>query len=288
MLKKIFFSQPVVDLVKKRYSCRSFDGRGLESEVLEDLKKFPASLELPFGNRLRFGIIDGERVRVENMFSTGSYGMIKGVRFYLTALVARDAPRSWEDVGFALEAAVLYATALDLGSCWIGGIFDRKNFGKSLGMGEDELLPAVVAVGRPADRRSLRDRLVRWGAKGGMRKAPAALFFNNDWQTPFLYEDFPLWAPVLENVRFGPSASNKQPWRIIMKDNGFHFFLDRDRAYSVMMPNADLQRIDLGIAMCHFQLSTQELGLPGEWRSGIPALPGTPANFEYIISFMIR
>jgi nitroreductase len=284
---KITFNQPVADLVRKRHSCRSFDGRGLEPETLEALEKFPAELALPFQSGLRFGIIDKEKVRAENMFSTGSYGMIKGVRFYLSALTPKGAPRAWEDIGFALEATILYATAIDLGTCWIGGIFDRKHFGRSLGIREAEILPAVVAVGRPAEKRSLRDRLVRWSANGDMRKDPAAIFFDSGWRTPFRYADSPHWAPVLENVRLAPSASNKQPWRIIMKDGAFHFFLDRDKAYSAMMPNADLQRIDLGIAMCHFQLSAQELGLTGEWRSAEPVLPGTPANYEYIVSFAI-
>jgi nitroreductase len=89
-------------------------------------------------------------------------------------------------------------------------------------------------------------------------------------------------------VRLGPSASNKQPWRIVLKEGGFHFFLDRDKAYSAMMPVADLQRIDLGIAMCHFQLAAAELGLAGEWRDGDPRLPETPANYEYIVTFVIR
>jgi hypothetical protein len=288
MARKITFSRPVVQLIKERYSCRSFDGRGLEPDILAALEKFPAALELPFKNSVRFGIIDKEQVRAENVFSGGSYGLIKGVRYYISALVKKDAPRCWEDVGFGLETTILYATSLDLGSCWIGGVFDRKNFGRALGILEDEMLPAVAAVGRPAGKRSLRDRLVRWSAKGDMRKDPAAIFFNNDWQTPFLYPNFPQWAAVLESVRLGPSASNKQPWRIIMKDNGFHFFLSRDKAYSAMMPNVDLQRIDLGIAMCHFQLSAQELGLPGEWQSEEPALPATPANFEYIVTFVIR
>ncbi len=135
MPRKNAFSLPVAELIQKRYSCRSFDGRGLEPELLEALVNFPAGLDLPFATRLRFGMIDGQKVRAENLFSTGSYGMIKGVRFYLTARVARDAPRPWEDIGFALEAAVLYSTSLDLGSCWIGGIFDRRNFAMALGMG---------------------------------------------------------------------------------------------------------------------------------------------------------
>ncbi|MCJ7524068.1 MAG: nitroreductase family protein [Candidatus Aminicenantes bacterium] len=288
MAKNITFNQPVAELIKKRVSCRSFDGRGLESKMLEALEKFPAGLELPFNSRLRFGIIDREKVKAESMFSTGSYGMIKGVRFYLSALVQKNAPRPWEDIGFALEATVLYATALDLGSCWIGGIFDRKHFGRALGMGADERLPAVVAVGRPDVKRSLRERLVRWSDKGNLRKGPAGLFFAGDWQAPLLYEGLPQWAPVLECVRLAPSASNKQPWRIVFRDEYFHFFLDRDRAYSALMPKADLQRIDMGIAICHFQLAAAEAGLKGEWSENEPQVLGTPGHFEYIISYAIR
>jgi nitroreductase len=285
MSGKIIFARPVADLIEKRYSCRSFDGRGLEAATLAALEKFPAGLELPFASRLRFGVIDREKVRAENIFSTGSYGMIKGVRFYLTALAARDARRPWEDIGFALEAAVLYATALDLGSCWIGGIFDRRNFGKALAMGENEMLPAVIAVGRPAARPSLRDRLVRWGAKGDLRKDPGELFFSDDWKTPHRDETWPAWAPVLQAVRLAPSASNKQPWRIVRSGGAYHFFLDRDRAYGKMMPLADLQRIDMGIAMCHFQLAAAELALAGDWRVSEPFVPGTPAQFEYVATF---
>jgi nitroreductase len=288
MPNKIIFSQPVADLIRKRYSCRSFDGRGLGPDSLAALEKFPAALELPFKNHVRFGIIDNEAVRAGNLFSGGSYGLIKGVRFYLSALVKKGAPRCWEDVGFGLEALVLYATSLDLGSCWIGGIFDRKHFGQALGILADERLPAVVAIGRPAEKRSLRDRLVRWSAKGNLRKNPADIFFSGAWGAPLPYEQLPQWSPVLECVRLAPSASNKQPWRIIMAGGGFHFFLDRDKAYSAMMPNVDLQRIDLGIAMCHFQLAAAEAGLEGEWRDAEPKIADTPVNYEYIFSFEIR
>ena len=285
MSGKIAFVRPVADLIKRRYSCRSFDGRGLEAPALAALESFPAALELPFASLLRFGVIDREKVRADNLFSTGSYGMIKGARFYLAALAARNARRPWEDIGFALEATVLYATALDLGSCWIGGIFDRRNFGKALAMGENEMLPAVIAVGRPATRPSLRDRLVRWGARGDLRKEAGELFFMDDWKTPHRNEEWPVWASVLQAVRLAPSASNKQPWRIVRSGGAHHFFLDRDRAYGKMMPLADLQRIDMGIAMCHFQLAAAELGLEGSWRVSEPIVPETPAQYEYIATF---
>ena len=288
MLQKISFNHPVADLVQQRVSCRSFDGCGLEPGALTELEKFPAGMELPFHSRPRFGLIDIEKVRAENFFSAGSYGMIKGARFYLAAMVRRDEPRRWEDAGFALEAAVLHAAGLGLGSCWIGGVFDRKRFGRVLGIRADEQLPVVVAIGRPAEKRSLRDRLVRWSAKGNQRKDAAALFFTDAWISPLPLAPADPWSSVLECVRLAPSASNKQPWRIIRQDGAFHFFLDRDRAYSAMMPLADLQRIDMGIAMCHFELSAAELGLEGRWSDRDPKLQYTPANFEYIVSFVAQ
>lgn len=276
----------VSELIRRRRSCRSFAGRALEAQVLEGLERTAAGVEAPFGSRPRFGVIDNEKVRAANLFSAGSYGMIKGARYYLAALVRRGEPRRWEDAGFALEAAVLHAAGLGLGSCWIGGVFDRKRFGRLLGIRAGEQLPAVVAVGLPADRRSLRDRLVRWSARGDRRKPAADLFFTGGWDSPMAMESAGLWAQVLECVRLAPSASNKQPWRIVRLGSDFHFFLARDKAYSAMMPLADLQRIDLGIAMCHFELSAMELGLKGSWSVVEPDIPHAPAHFEYIASFV--
>jgi nitroreductase len=227
-------------------------------------------------------------VRAENLFSAGSYGMIKGARFYLAVLVPRSEPRRWEDAGYAMETAVLRAADLGLGSCWIGGVFDRRRFGRALGIGDGEQLPAVVALGLPAERRTLRDRLVRWSAGGDRRKPASELFFAGGWGTALVADGAGDWAEALECLRLAPSASNKQPWRLVRQGNSFHFFLSRDKAYSAMMPLADLQRIDMGIAMCHFQAAAMESGLDGEWRVLEPRIEGTPANFEYIVSFVIR
>jgi hypothetical protein len=288
VLKKIAFRIPVADLVRRRYSCRSFDGRGLEREILADLEAFPAGLEWPFASRLRFGVIDGKKVRSESLFSVGSYGLIKGARYYLAALPRKGDPRRWEDIGFALEAGVLFATSLGLGSCWIGGVFDRRHFGRALGILPGEQLPAVIAIGRPAARPSLRDRLVRWSARGKMRKDAGELFFSGDWRSPLPLDREGPWTQVLECVHLAPSASNKQPWRIVRRGEAFHFFLDRDKVYHSLMPLADLQCIDMGIAMCHFQLAAAEAALEGVWQLAEPRIEGTPANYEYVVTFEVQ
>ena len=67
-------------------------------------------------------------------------------------------------------------------------------------------------------------------------------------------------------VRLAPSASNRQPWRIIAgrSRKDFHFFLERTPGYNNnRFVKSDLQRVDMGIAMCHFELAMKESGFNG-------------------------
>ena len=92
-------------------------------------------------------------------------------------------------------------------------------------------------------------------------------------------------------VRLGPSASNKQPWRILRIGRSWHFYLQRTPNYREgflyrMFTQADLQRIDMGIAMCHFELTARELGLPGMWVNTNPGIDKLDDLTEYIVSWV--
>lgn len=56
------------------------------------------------------------------------------------------------------------------------------------------------------------------------RKEWSELFFNESLSSPITKEEAKDMAFALEMVRLGPSASNKQPWRIVRKDGNWHFF----------------------------------------------------------------
>ena len=47
--------------------------------------------------------------------------------------------------------------------------------------------------------------------------------------------------------------------------------------------NIKLQNVDMGIAMCHFELSADELGIKGEWNVITPQIK--PEGMEYIVSW---
>ena len=84
-----------------------------------------------------------------------------------------------------------------------------------------------------------------------------------------------------------PSATNRQPWRIVRRGDDWHFYLARTKGYGKGSPwfkllrIADLQRVDLGIAMCHFELVAREAGLAGRWVVDDPGLALPGPGIEY-------
>jgi hypothetical protein len=114
------------------------------------------------------------------------------------------------------------------------------------------------------------------------------LFFDGRFGAALSSQTAGAYAVPVEMVRLGPSASNRQPWRIIKDGAGWHFYLKRTPGYGKrrLVTTADLQRMDMGIAMSHFELTAQELGLAGHWVVQEPAIPKPDNLTEYIISWV--
>jgi len=188
------------------------------------------------------------------------------------------------DLGYCFEKVILKATNLDLGTCWMGGTFKRANFAERINVSEDEIVPAISPVGYARDRRTIREIAVRRFANSNQRKPWEELFFDGDLNTPLSKDSAGLYEVPLECVRIGPSASNNQPWRVIsQKQQGaFHFYLKRTWGYD-KFNGIDLQLVDIGIAMCHFELSAREKGLSGIWEVVKPELD--MGNTEYIVTW---
>jgi hypothetical protein len=47
-----------------------------------------------------------------------------------------------------------------------------------------------------------------------------------------------------------------------------------------------MQRLDMGIAMCHFELAARELDLAGHWITDDPQLAHLDASFTYTVSWV--
>lgn len=238
----------------------------------------------PFGTQPRFVLVEPEAVGEVASGRIGTYGVIKNAPAFVIG-ATRSAPFAFADYGYALEGVMLAAAAAGLGTCWLGGTFDRAGVASALRLGDGEIVPAVTPVGDPAERRSFVDSAMRALAGSKKRKGWSELFFDGTWDRPLSEADAGPWARALGAVRSGPSASNKQPWRIVRTGPGtgplFHLFLDEDRGYNNAIRGVRIQEIDIGVAMRHFEAAARSLGLPGAWTR----LEDAPVAYDDPLSY---
>ncbi len=274
-----------IETMKKRVSCRTYDGRVPDEKTRAQLGEFfGENTRGPFGNALRFDFIDLTDAERAELKSLGTYGVIRGAGLFIAGTVKRG-PRAMEDYGYGMERNILFATALGLGTCWLGGTLNRAGFSRKIGLTPDELMPAISPVGHPAEKRSLTDKTIRFVAKSDKRKPWQELFFDGEPGNPLGKENAGPLASALESVRIGPSATNRQPWRIIRDGNGmdFHFYLERTPGYEKMTGEIRLQEVDMGIAMCHFELAAGERRIAGNWQETKPGFDA--GTLEYVVSW---
>jgi len=280
----------VDELVKRRYSCRSYLDRPIEAADRAALAEFLASLGTgPLGGRTRFALVAATEEDRDSLKGLGTFGFIKGATGFIVG-AAEPGPTDMEDYGYGLEHAVLAATDLGLGTCWLGGSFTKSSFARKIGATRSEIVPAVVATGYPVD--GSRVSRIRERAGSDRRLPREHLFWEGKPGEPLEFSQAGGYADVLEAVRWAPSASNKQPWRLLRTGAIWHFYLQRTKRYGKgsavfsLLRLADLQRVDMGIAMCHFELAARERGLAGRWLVEQPALEVTPTGLEYTVSWV--
>ena len=272
----------IEEAVKKRYSVRNFIKQELEPERKDEVKAFIASLDNPFGRKVDFHFLDSHQM--EGQQKLGTYGVIKGAKEYIGTTIKNE-PLALEALGYEMEALILYLAHLGMGSCWLGGTFNRQGFAEAMNIKEDELFPIISPYGYPAESKHLKERAMRKLIKADQRKPFEELFFNGDFKTPLTKAAAKEMAFALEMVRLGPSASNKQPWHIVKTESGWHFYEKKAPGYSKYF-SYDIQRVDMGIAAAHFDFSLKEKGVRGSFiMDGEPEMD-LPEHMEYVFSWV--
>ncbi len=285
----MLFTHSVSDVIKQRFSCRNYLEAAIEEKQRAVLADFLASDGAgPFGTRTRFELVAATENDRKALRGLGTYGFIKGATGFIIGAMG-DAPRNLEDFGYAMERAILFATDLGLGTCWLGGSFTKSSFARKIAAGASESVPAVTSIGYIGDSRLNTAQRQRLGADN--RLPWGELFFDKTFGVPLSSQAAGALAIPLEMVRLGPSASNKQPWRIVKDGNAWHFYMQRTPGYRTqlmarLLSIADMQRIDMGIAMSHFELTAGELGLKGVWAVRDPDLAVPDRLTEYTVTWM--
>jgi len=283
------YSKSIIEIIKERSSRRSFTPQPVEAEKLCALSDFFTALEGPFGGKARFVILNSTGWGEGKINTLGTYGTMQGARFFIVGIIKRS-EHDMEDFGYQFEKVILRATDLGLGTCWIGGIFNRSRFADKAGVREDEVLPAISPLGYGTPKRSVTDSIIRWSAGSRTRRPWGQLFFHGSFEMALPEGASGRYLDPLEMLRLAPSASNRQPWRVVKEQGNdiFHLYLRRSKGYDKLIKAVDLQRMDMGIAMSHFELTARELGLGGRWEERAPSLNPLPERTEYVRSWIAR
>ena len=232
----------LMELIKTRKSVRSFDDRPVSAEDRRRLSEYMDTITNPFGIPVRFVLLDAKATNLPSP-------VLSGETLYVAGKVAKK-DRADVAFGFSFEKLVLYAWSLGIGTTWIGGTMKREVFEQAAGLSDGEMMPCISPLGYPAKKRSVRETLMRRGVKADERMPADRLFFGGSWEAPLSAADREALRDLMEMVRWAPSAVNRQPWRIIAADGVLHFYEKQDKGY-VSEKTGDLQKIDVGIALCH-------------------------------------
>lgn len=265
----------MIDAIRTRRSVRTYDEQAIPENILSQLLAETELYSSPFGIPVAFKFLDAKENGLVCPVVTGTDRYVGGK--------VRVDPHACAAFGYSFEMFVLHAQKLGLGTVWLGGTMNRAAFEKAMELAEDEMMPCASPLGYAAPKMSVRESMMRKAIKADERLPFEALFFDSDTATPLSTQQAGKLALPLEMVRLAPSAVNKQPWRVILQAGAAHFYCKRSKGFS--SGTLDMQMIDMGIALCHFELAAKACGLDVEFMQENPDLA---ENMEYVASYRVK
>jgi len=148
---------PVLDAIRKRYSCRSYQDKSIEHDkldcILEAARLAPSARNM---QDWRFVVVTDKQIKSRVAGTTNRPEVFEKAGAIIAACSNSDyvmrcgqaiAPI---DVAIALEHISLQAADLGLGTCWIGS-FEADKIRQILSIPKDVAVIELMALGYPAD-----------------------------------------------------------------------------------------------------------------------------------------
>lgn len=267
----------MIKAIRTRRSVRTFDGTPLRAEDAQKIMDFAESVNNPYGIPITWKLLDAQKDSLNSP-------VISGTNTYIGGKMRRE-KYAEEAFGYTFEKVVLYAEALGVGTTWIAGTMNRQAFEQAMELSDGEVMPCVSPLGYTAKKMSLRETVMRKGIKADTREDFSTLFYADSLSTPLTSETAGKLQLPLEMVRLAPSAVNKQPWRVIVQDKKVHFYEKKSKGYTDEN-KWDVQKIDMGIALSHFELGAEDAGINFTFEIKDPNIP-TPDDMMYIASYTL-
>ncbi|SDN72646.1 nitroreductase family protein [Bacillus sp. OK048] len=277
-----------IETMKKRQSVRTFDNQYITETHYKKIREYiitEENLVGPFGNKGKLELIQVTNNVSDKGIKLGTYGFIKNPQGYLVG-VTENSKYKLVEFAYVFQKLVLFLTELGIGACWMGGTFNRNSFEQEIQLGEGEFIPCITPFGYPNQKQRVFDKALRYVVRADNKKPWDKLFYDSTFEVPLNKEKAGSIEIPIEMVRLGPSASNKQPWRLVLSTDRkvCHFYIEHTPNYSSKL-GYDMQLLDMGIAMCQFELACKELNIEGGWIVENPNIGLPNMQTEYLVSW---
>ncbi len=263
------------EIIRNRRSVRNYTGEEIKSDDLKNIDEYINNKDNMIG-------INGNEIKVhivktvgDDSSRIGTYGVIKNAPNYIV-VVCENTKEAMVDCGYVIEKLVLFLESMDIGSCWLGGTYKKSQVKVDVKGGE--IIPIILPMGYKLNKKTFIESAIRKLAKSNSRLDFDQLFFSKDFKGKI--EDVET-KKILESVRLAPSASNKQPWRVIIDESGnAHFYIERTPNYIGAKLPYDIQMIDIGIALSHYSCEMENV----KYEANNPNVDMLSDYSEYVIS----
>jgi hypothetical protein len=239
--------------INARLSRRKYEkGRPIAAEAAQRLHEVCRDFRPYNGVRVEFIAEPPDDVFAN---AVGFYGNIKGAPAFLAFIGDSSDPNVQEKMGYTGEAAILEATALGLGTCWVALTYNARRVKSLVRLEKNEEIICVSPVGYTGDRWSFEEKVFSGFGSNHQRKPLHSMVSG------LPEAQRPDWAKAaVEAARLAPSAMNRQPWDFRVEEDGITVSVKgRGPEFNVAM------RLDCGIAMLHIELGALSRGASGVW-----------------------
>ena len=248
------------EAIENRTSRRTYSKEEIHPNQIKAIQQLISNINKESG--LNFQLLEDS-----TQFFAGfkmSYGLLKNVKTTIALVGDKSKIANIKtQIGYYGEFLMLECVNLNLGTCWIGGTYDKEGTENALNLGPQEELFAVITVGLVSETKTLKEKMISQFGKN--KQTFDELLTERE-------EPLPNWVRKgVEAARFAPSAVNGKPVA--------YTYLNKTVRAFTTKKNHNHEAIDLGISLAHFELGALSEGISGEW---IPQASNSEEKIDFI------
>ncbi len=242
------------EFLRTRHSVRRFSGRPIDAKTVNAVKAAITMVNTHEAG-MHFELVTDDPTPFKGF--KANYGMLHGVRNYISAVADLSFPDARERAGYFAEDIVMKCVGLGLGTCFVGGTYDATQVKTILRI--DRKILFLIALGYAAEKIQTPISAAAMKFIHLHDRTPADFFVAAE---GIEFEEacsrMPWMLDGLRGLASAPSSLNKQPVRVSPR-----FMPDGNLTVAAFTTGSKNNPIDLGIGKYNFAQAAD-----GEWEWG--------------------